>query len=388
MSHDFDEIIPLRGTDSIKWNAYPEDVIPMWIADTDFRSPQPVIDALVKRARQGVFGYPADGAGFSGAVAHWQRTRFGWEIDPAWVEYTPTLVAALIYAIHAFTAPGEKVLIQTPVYHVFHRIIGGAGRIKAENAMILEDGAYRIDFEDLEAKLADPATRLMLLCHPHNPLGRVFTRDELLRIGALCRKHGVVVFSDEIHADLVFHCNRHIPFPCVAEELADICLVGMNPCKTFNVAGLRAAVVITSNQDLRERFRAAVWAASGNNRNVFGVAALEACYREGAPYADQMVEYLKENVNFLGGYLERNVPGVRMIRPGATYLIWLDCRGLNLDQPALNAFFLEKARLALSDGESFGADGRGFMRMNVACPRSVLHQALERLAGAVRALRA
>jgi cystathionine beta-lyase len=386
MQHNFDEIIERRGTDSKKWSLYAPDVIPMWIADTDFRCPQPVIDAVVKRAEHGIYGYPGPSKGFELSVQHWEKTRFGWDIDPAWVEFTPAVVPALVYAVKAFTHPGDKVLIQTPVYHPFHHIIVNNGRYRAENELIYENGTYRIDFEDLEDKLSDPRTRLMLLCHPHNPVGKAFTREELLRIGELCLKHHVIVFSDEIHSDLVFWGRKHIPFASLSEAFQNNCLVSVNPSKTFNIAGTRTAAIITPNKELREAFKISVVNCKGDGRTVFGTLPFEVCYNECAYYADQLVAYLQDNILFLGDYLEKHVKGVKMVKPEATYLIWLDCQELNLPQPELNALFLEKAKVGLSDGESFGRTGKGFMRINVACPRSVLKEALERIRAAVATL--
>lgn len=383
--HNFDEEVK-PWSDCKKWNTYGKDVIGMWIAETDFKSPQPVIDALVRRAQHGNYGYPADSTDFAPAIKNWQKKRFGWEIDESWVEFTPLVVPALVYAICAFTQPGDKVLIQSPVYHPFHHIIAQNGRIKVENELILKNGHYEIDFADLEEKLADPRTKLMMLCNPHNPVCRVFTREELLKIGELCVKHKVIVISDEIHGDLVYSGKKHIPFATLSEEIKNNCLVCVNPSKTFNTAGTCTAAVITPNPKLREDFRISVINHKGTDRSVFGPLALEVAYNECDYYADQLVEYLEGNVNLMLKFFKERIPKIKMIKPEATYLMWLDCRELGMKQDELVNFMLEKAKIAMNNGETFGALGRGFMRMNIGCRRVVLEEALTRIEKAVNSL--
>ena len=385
--HNFDEIIDRRGTCSKKWDSYPPDVIPMWIADTDFKCPQPVVDAMLKRVAEGIYGYPVATRSFGRAVHHWLKKRFGWEIDESWVEFTPGVVPSLGYAIRAFTQPGDNVLIQTPVYHPFHHMVRNNGRTKAENELVLKDGRYHIDFEDLEAKLADPRTKLMLLCSPHNPVSRVFSEQELLRMGNLCLKHKVIVVSDEIHSDLVYSGHKHIPFPVLSDDIANNCLVCINPSKTFNTPGLRTSVVITPDKSLREAYHVSVVNSKGDGRTVLGPLALEVCYNECDYYADQMVEYLEDNVKFMLAYFAERIPRIKVIKPDATYLIWLDCRQLGMEQSDLNKFMLEKAKVAMSDGETFGKTGRGFMRINIGCPRKLLKEALGRIECAVNSLK-
>ncbi|WP_240419485.1 MalY/PatB family protein [Paenibacillus periandrae] len=384
--HNFEEVIKRRGTDAKKHNVYPEDIIPMGIAETDFKCPQPIIDAMVNRAEHGIYGYPLNSTSFNQAVIKWQGERFEWEIEEEWVEFAPAIVTALVTAIQAFTHPGDKVVIQTPVYHPFHSIVTNNGRIKAVNQLILKDGKYLIDFEDLEYRLKDPRTKLMLLCNPHNPVGRVYTREELLKIGELCLKHNVIVASDEIHSDLVYSGHKHIPFPTLSEELQQISLVFINPSKTFNLAGLRTAAVITPNRFLRETYRERVLSNRVDGRTVFGTLPFEIAYNECGYYADQIVEYLEQNVNYLLKYFEEKIPAIKVIQPEATYLIWLDCRDLRMTQEALNRFMLEQAKLGLNDGILFGEEGRGFMRMNIGCRRAVLEDALQRIENAVNEL--
>lgn len=386
MMHNFDEIVELRGTDSKKHNLYPPDVIPMWIADTDFKCAQPIIDALVARAASGVYGYTASSDSFNLAVKNWLKKRFAFDINADWVEYAPAVVAGLVNAIQAFTKSGDQVLIQSPVYHPFHHIIANNARIKVQNNLLLANGRYEIDFEDLEHKLADPGTTLMLLCNPHNPVGRVYTREELTRIGELCLKHGVLVVSDEIHSDLVYEGHNHIPFPSLSEEIKNNCIVCLNPSKTFNTPGLRTAAVIIPNERLRQIYRTQMTANKADGRTVFGTLAFETAYNECGYYADQLLAYLQENVRFMLDYFERRIPRIKVIKPEATYLIWLDCRELGMRQEELRSFMLEQAKVGLHDGLIFGEEGTGFMRMNIGCRRAVLLEALERIEREVNAL--
>ncbi|OXM85517.1 MalY/PatB family protein [Paenibacillus rigui] len=385
-THNFDEMIDLRGTDSKKHNLYPEDVIPMWIADTDFKCPEPIVDAMVKRAELGVYGYTLSSNSFNFSVKSWLHKRFDFHIDEDWVVYAPAVVNGLVNAVQAFTQPGDHILIQSPVYHPFHHLIANNGRIKVQNSLLLHDGKYEIDFEDLEQKLKDPQTKMMLLCNPHNPVGRVYTREELTRIGEMCIKHGVIIVSDEIHSDIVYEGHTHIPFPSLSGEIKDNCIMCLNPSKTFNTPGLRTAAIIIPNETLRRTYENTITANKADGRTIFGTLAFETAYIECDYYADQLVEYLAENVRLLTDYVECHIPGIEVIRPEATYLMWLDCRQLGMSQQVLRTFMLEQAKVGLHDGMIFGAEGQGFMRMNIGCRRAVLQEALERIERAVSAL--
>ncbi len=381
--HNFDDVISRRGTDSKKWNTYEKDVIPMWIADTDFQCAQPIIDAMVDRARQGCFGYPRNSDNFAASVRRWQKRRFNWDIEEEWVEYTPAVVPALVYAICAFTHPGDAVVIQTPVYHPFHHMVVNNGRTKLENALVLRNGRYEIDFEDLESKLANPRTRLMLLCSPHNPVGRVHSPEDLRRIGELCLKHHVVMLCDEIHSDILYDGRKHTPLASLSDAIRDNCIVCVNPSKTFNIPGVRTAAAIIPNKDLREAFHVSVLNHKGEGRTVFGTLLFETAYDKCEYYADQLVEYLQGNVDLLRKFFKERMTRIKLVNPEATYLMWLDCRDLAMSQPDLTRFMLEKARIAMNDGESFGRTGLGFLRMNIACRRATLREALERIEKAV-----
>lgn len=386
MIHNFDECIDRRGTESKKWDTYGADVIPMWIADTDFKCPQPVVAAMVKRAEHGIYGYPVTSRHFDEAIANWQQKRFGWEVDPEWVEYTPAVVPAIIFALRAFTQPGDHVVLQMPAYHPFHQIIPDNGRLIAANELQLQAGRYVIDFADLEWKLSHPRARLFLLCNPHNPVGRCFTREELLAIGNLCLKHNVLVVADEIHADIIYAGQRHIPFAALSAEFANNCIVCVNPSKTFNIAGVRTGAAITPNKALREQLHESVVNNKAYGRTVFGTLPVEVAYNECDYYADQLMIYLQGNLDYLLEYFAARIPVIKVIKPEATYLIWLDCRALNMPPAALQAFFLKQAKVALNEGSTFGQSGTGFMRLNIACRRAVLAEALRRIETAVNSL--
>lgn len=387
MQHNFDELIERRGTECKKWNTYDTDVIPMWIADTDFKCPQPVIDAMVKRAEHGIFGYPTNLNSFEQSIVNWQKKRFGWEVQTDWVEYTPAVIPAIVYAMYAFTNPGDNVVIQMPAYHPFHAIIPDNGRHILGNPLILrEDGSYDVDFENLEELLKKRKTTMFLLCSPHNPTGKCFTREELTKMSELCLKYNVFVVSDEIHSDIIYSGNQHIPYGSLSQAAADNCVVCVNPSKTFNIAGVRTGAAIIPNRNNHDLFYAPLEALKAYGRTIFGTLPIEVSYNECEYYADQLLEYLEGNRKYLKDFLETRVPKIKMGNPQATYLMWLNCKELNLEPKELQQFFLQKAKVAMNEGSTFGPGGAGFMRMNIACPRSRLVEALERIEKAVNQL--
>lgn len=387
MQHNFDELIERRGTECKKWNTYDADVIPMWIADTDFKCPQPVIDAMVKRAEHGIFGYPTNLNSFEQSIVNWQKKRFGWEVQTDWVEYTPAVIPAIVYAMYAFTNPGDNVVIQMPAYHPFHAIIPDNGRHILGNPLILrEDGSYDVDFENLEELLKKRKTTMFLLCSPHNPTGKCFTREELTKMSELCLKYNVFVVSDEIHSDIIYSGNQHIPYGSLSQAAADNCVVCVNPSKTFNIAGVRTGAAIIPNRNNHDLFYAPLESLKAYGRTIFGTLPIEVSYNECDYYADQLLEYLEGNRKYLKDFLETRVPKIKMGNPQATYLMWLNCKELNLEPKELQQFFLQKAKVAMNEGSTFGPGGAGFMRMNIACPRSRLVEALERIEKAVNQL--
>ena len=304
LTHNFDEIVDRRGTDAKKYLLYPEDVLPMWIADSDFKAPQPVIDALTRRIAQGVYGYPAVSGRLRRAAARWQTVRFGWDVDPDWVEYVPGVIAGVICAVRALSRPGDGIVIQSPCYPPFADLAAHNGRRLLRNQLILRDGHYEIDFEDFEKKASDPRTRLFILCNPHNPTGRVFTREELARLGEICLRHHVIVLADEIHHDLVYAGSRHIPFASLSPELAARTISFMNPSKTFNVPGFRTAAFIAENPQLKDAVHQVVVDNKAFGENLCGTIAFCTAYEACDYYADQLTAYLDGNRKMLAQGLE------------------------------------------------------------------------------------
>lgn len=386
--HNFDELIERRGTDAKKYSpeVFSEDVIPMWIADTDFKCPEPIIKKVVKRAEQGVYGYPYNKKSFNKAAKKWMKTRFGWEIAENWVEFIPGVIPGIIYAIRALSQPGDKIVIQTPVYPPFHQLVENNGRRLEKNSLIFTEDKYYIDFNDLENKLKDPRTKILILCNPHNPVGRVFTRKELLKIGEICLRNKVFIISDEIHCDLMYKGYKHIPIASVSDEIAQNSMVCINPSKTFNTAGFRTAASIVPNEWKRKQIYASIVNNKAYGRTIFGTLAFETAYTECEYYADQLMEYLQENMVLTVNYFKNSIPEIDLIKPEATYLLWLNCRKLKMTQEELNKFMVEKAKVGLNDGENFGDEGLGFMRINIATQRNKLIEGLKRIEKAVKEL--
>lgn len=384
--HDFDRILDRRGGDSIKWNLYPEKVLPMWVADSDFTAPEPVIAALQKRVSEGVYGYsdPLDSE-FKQAVTHWMRSRFSFDAKDEWVTFSPGVVISLMLCVLAYTKPGDNVVFLTPTYGPFFNVPKAHGRTPLGSPLLLEGpGQYAIDFADLEAKLAQKNSTLMFLCNPHNPTGKVLSHADLMQIGELCLKHGVPVISDEVHCDYVHPGKKHLPFAGLSDDMAQNCLVALNPSKTFNVADLQCSAVISANAGLLSQFKDMVQRHFLGS-NSLGKIALKTAYRECAWYADQVAAYTKANLDMAAAFINERVAKISAYSPESTYLLWLDCREMRLEQKELEAFFLEKALIGLNSGTIFGQEGAGFMRMNLACPRSTVQEALLRLEKAAQA---
>ena len=359
----------------------------MWIADTDFAVPEEIAEAIQKRAEHPCFGYPVESFEFERAAARWEKVRFGWEVDPEWVKYSNGVLPFLMYAIRAFAYPGDKVVIQPPVYPPFQAITKNNGCQLLTNPLIQdENGKYQIDFEDLEEKLKDPRTKLFFMSNPHNPVMRAFTLEELTRIGELCLKYHVIVIADEIHCDLTYKGYHHIPFASISEEFAQNSMVLINPSKTFNIAGFRTGAAIIPNKKMRDNIQIIIEDNKNYGRTIFGMLSFITAYTECDYYADEMMDYLEENKNYIVDFIRNRIPRIKLAEPEATYLLWLDCRDLQMTQSELKTFFFEKAKLGLNDGATFGIEGTGFMRMNIACPRATLVEALNRLEKAVNEL--
>lgn len=389
LKHDFDQYIERRNTDSKKYESgdFKEDVLPMWIADTDFKSPKEAIEAALKRAEHGVFGYPHDLEEFNEVVVSWMDRRHDWEIKVDDVLFVGGVVHGAQYAIDAFTNPGDKIVCLTPLFGPLQKIVRDNGRHILGSEMIEDDGYYKIDFEDLEIKLKDPRVSMFILCNPHNPVGRVFTREELEKIGKLCLENDVLIFNDEVHGDIVLFENKHVPIPSVSREISQISITGINPGKTFNVGGMRTAAVIIENPKIREKFLIAREKFRGEERSIFGQNMFIACYRDCEYYVDQMLEYIEGNIEYVEEYMKKNIEEISFKRPEGMYLLWLDCRKLNLEQEDLMKLFEKEGKIGMNDGRSFGEEGRGFVRLNIAVPRVTLEEAMKRIERAVRSLR-
>lgn len=381
MKYDFDDYIERRSTASMKWDTYANGILPMWVADTDFRSPPQVAKAISDVVARGIFGYPIPDGSFEKAAANWMSTRFNWQIEPERVAWCPSMGTAIALCIQAFTNPGDGVAMLWPIYPPFINLCRFNGRAPRGSVLKRADGTWKIDFNELEAVFAKEDTRLFLLCSPHNPTGRVFTADELEKIGELCLKHNVLVFSDEIHGDIVYK-GRQIPFPTISLELAAITLVGINASKTFNLADLRSGAVLSDNPGMLDIFIQAETSLK-LGRCSLGIAGATAAWADCADYADQLVAYLKANAEYALKRIDAEWPEIKAYMPEATYLLWLDCRGLGMNNEALEKFFLEKARVALNNGATFGPGGEGFMRLNFGCPRSLLAEGIDRISKAL-----
>lgn len=383
MTFDFDVLPDRLSTESVKWLAYEKDVLPMWVADMDFLSPQPVIDALAQRVRHGVFGYPCEMPALRETIVERMERLYGWKITPEAVVLVPGVVTGFNLACHTIAQPGAGVLIQTPVYPPFFSAPADAGLVLQEMELTRgSDGAYSIDFDAFEAAIT-PETRMFILCNPHNPVGRVFTRFELEKMAEICMRHNLIICSDEIHCDLIFSGQTHIPVAKLNQEIAERTITLIAPSKTYNIAGLECSFAIIPDPDLRRQYQAARKGLTGHVNALGQVAAL-AAYQDGQPWLDALLAYLEKNREVLLQYVNSELPGIHMGRPEGTYLAWLDCRNGGL-KASPGKFFLQAARVALNEGAAFGNGGSGFVRLNFGCPRSMLLEALERMKAALLA---
>lgn len=379
MKYDFDEIIPRRHTNSYKWDgATDSDVLPLWVADMDFRTAPAITEALKQRVEHGIFGYTRVPDEYYEAVTAWFKRRHGWDIRREWMIYTSGVVPAISAIIKALTGPGDKVLVQTPVYNCFFSSIRNNGCEVASSPLVYEDRTYRMDLEDLERKASDEKTKVMLLCNPHNPAGRVWTREELTAVGEICIRHGVTVVSDEIHCELVYSGHRHIPFASISDDFLRHSVTCVSPSKAFNIAGLQIANIIAPDETMRRRIDKAININEVCDVNPFGVIATMAAYNEGEEWLGQLLDYLWQNYLFLVEFCRTHLPDFPVARLEGTYLAWMDCRTLGIGSEELEQLLVGEAKLWLNAGTMYGAEGEGFMRWNLACPRSVLKQALAR----------
>lgn len=381
MTYNFDEIVSRRHTCSYKWDSAPSDekeVLPLWVADMDFRTAPVIVEALERRVRHGIFGYVRVPDAYYESVARWFARRHGWKMETDWIIYTSGVVPAISAVIKALTVPGDGVVVQTPVYNCFFSSIRNNGCRVVPNPLIYENRTYRIDFEDLDRKTADPGVRLLLLCNPHNPAGRVWTREELVRIGEICQKNGVRVIADEIHCELVFPGHEYVPFASTGENQLRNSVTCVSPSKAFNLAGLQIASIISCDRVVRERIDRAININEVCDVNPFGVEATIAAYEGGEDWLLQLLDYLRGNYDLLCDFFKTYLPQIPVTSLEGTYLVWTDCRAFHLPSDVLQTLLLEETGLWLNSGTLYGAEGEGFLRWNIACPRVVLHDALTR----------
>ncbi len=424
MENKFDKIIDRRNTNSLKWDSCKrffgsDDLLPMWVADSDWAAPQVVIEAIKARVGHGVFGYSEPGEGLNTVVVKWIKRRYGWNIKAEWLVYISGVVPAINVALKVFTGSGGNVVLQPPVYYPFFSAVRNSGANLIENQLRYDQDQYKykMDFNDLEEKLSNIVitnsekpkhinqdinnnndidnnkfnknnnipSNILILCSPHNPIGRVWSKNELSRLADICLQYNYTIVSDEIHSDLIYTGNRHIPMASISDEIAQNTITMIAPSKTFNLAGLNAAVTIIPNSEMRRAFikNMGGFVSSGN---IIGYTAMKAAYSQGDNWLESQLKYLEENRDYVLEYINKNIPGIEVIKPEGTYLIWLDCRGLSLSNKGLEEFMVDKARVGLDVGTWFGSGGEGFMRINIACPRKLLEDGLSRIRTAVKFL--
>ena len=385
---NFDKIIDRRNTRCLKYDFavernMPADVLPLWVADMDFATSSYIEDAIMERAKHAIYGYSEVKTPYFDILKKWMQKHHNWDIQRKWLVKTPGVVFALAMAVKAYTEPGDAVLIQQPVYYPFSEVIKDNGRNVVSNTLYLgEDNRYHIDFEDFEQKIVENQIKLFFLCNPHNPVGRVWTKEELTRLGDICVKHHVTVVSDEIHEDFVFK-GKHQVFANVKKEYEDITVTCTAPSKTFNIASLMISNILIPNPELKQKFKKQLDAAGISQLNVLGLVACETAYEHGEEWYQAMKNYVKENIEFVKQYVEEQLPGVNMVEHEGTYLVWLDFRGTGLSVEELDDKIINQAKLWLDSGKIFGSCGEGFQRINVACPRKVLEEAMERIKNVV-----
>ena len=392
MPVDFDTVPNRRGTNCFKYDfaremGMPEDVLPLWVADMDFPTAPAVLERLHALAEHGIFGYTGVKDAYFSAVHNWYAQRFGWETQRSWLVTTPGVVFAIAIAIRAFTQKGDAILIQQPVYYPFANKVTENDRQLVVNPLVLKNGRYEMDFADMERKIVDYHVKMLLLCSPHNPVGRVWTKEELLRVGEICQKHGVLVVSDEIHADFTYAGHTHRVFASVKSEFADFTITCTAPSKTFNLAGLQNSNIFIPNRQLRHAYKKELSACGCGGTNCMGMAACQAAYEAGADWLEQLKQYLAGNLTYIRQFLREKLPDIALIEPEGTYLVWLDLRKLGLTEQQQRQLIVQDAKLWLDTGTLFGQGGEGFERINIACPRTTIEQAMQRLEHAVHKTR-
>jgi len=386
MRYDFDSIIERKNTRSSKWdNVGPRtgnsDALPMWVADMDFVCPQPVVEAVTARARHPVYGYTYEMDDFKEVTKSWIAKRHGWEIDPKWVVFSTGVCPVLNTAVQCFSDVGDEIIIQRPVYHPFGFAVTDNDRVISDNSLIYKDGRYTLDYEDLERRAASPRAKVMILCNPHNPVGRCWDREELTRMADICCRHNVIMVSDEIHSDLMLFGSKHTPVASLDARFAMNTITCYAPSKTFNIAGIRASGIVIPNPEIREKIQKRFKQNRTIQENIFAAPAYIAAYTQSEDYLEQLLAYLEDNVRYLDKFLKEKMPKIKLVKPEALYLMWLDCRELGLTPEELDNFFIFDSRVAINKGTMFGEEGGGFERINIGCPRAVLKTGLEQIYG-------
>lgn len=387
MKYNFDEVIDRTSNYSAKWLELKskfgrDDILPMWVADMDFKSPKSVIEAIKERAEQGIYGYTTRPESYFDTISKWQYKKHGWNVNKKMLIHSPGVVFSMSLIIQAFTKPGDKIIVQPPVYYPFFTIIQNNNREIVYNPLKIKDGKYIMNYEDLENKI-DDRVKMLILCSPHNPVGRVWSKDELIRLLKICNKNNIRIISDEIHGDIIYEGYKHIPLETISNELTKETITCFAPSKTFNLAGLQASITAFSNIKDYNKFNKLLDIFHLKRNNCFSVVATEAAYKHGEEWLNQLIVYLQDNINFLTDYINENLKDVKVFKPEGTYLVWLDFRALNIDKELLSHLMINKAKVALNDGYLFGKEGEGFLRINAACPRIILKEGLKRIKEAI-----
>ena len=385
MKYNFDEIVPRKHTNCLKYDNVmeifgTEDILPMWIADMDFKTPDFIVDAIRKRLDHELLGYSYSCRRWKPAIQNWVSRRYGWDIKEEEIGFVGGIVPAISFALQCFTKPGDKVLIQPPVYHPYHHVTHDLERTLVFNPLKLVNGQFEVDFVEFEEKVKD--CKVFLLCNPHNPGGRVWSREELAHMCDICAKYNVLVISDEIHCDMALKGYKHVPFAICCDKAKDLCITFMAASKTFNIAGLKSSYHVIPNEDIRKQYHEFLRKSELDTAHVFATGPVATAYNEGEEWLEQMLEYVEANIDFMEQYLKDNMPKMGMIRPQASFLVFLDARGLGLPHDKLVEFFVREAKVGMNDGAMFGEEGSGYMRMNLGCPRSVLEKALNQIKAA------
>ncbi|GAA0120888.1 MAG: pyridoxal phosphate-dependent aminotransferase [Clostridium argentinense] len=383
MNYNFDKVINRRNTECIKFDALKErfgteDLIPMWVADMDFAIAEPIVDAIKQRAEHPVLGYAKFNDSYYNAIVHWMKNKHNWTIEKEWICFTPGVVAALNYAVQAFSNLGDEIIIQTPVYAPFSKVIKFNGRTVVNNPLKYENNNYTMDFDDLKRKITS-RTKMLFLCNPHNPVGRVWTLEELEILGEICIENNIIIVSDDIHFDLIYSGYNHKIIASINKTFEENSIICTAPSKTFNIAGLKTSNVIIANKELRKRFKITLENNAISGANVFGIEALKAAYYHCDDWLSQLMVYLEDNLNYILNFMENYIPKIKAIKPQGTFLVWLDCSSLNMSDKEIKEFFVEKCKIGCDEGTIFGEEGKYFMRMNIACSREIIKEALNRI---------